>query len=784
MNYALPGVIKSSKPKKNDVKQSQTSSNLFPSLNGKKPKRKITRQEKADKRTEAAVLMTLVGAESPAARVAKKKTVTNLQKISSILSSLCEDDMDVQEDERQQNLSHLAVLVNDYPTLPYAKRKALLPQRPPSMHPHIQFRLATQGDGGFSPSGSRPGSSQRIPTTNLITHTIEELEVKRKVNYETKHEKDEQFCAMQAEKLEAKMAAAELHTLLYEEERRKKAAERKRTWKTIIKVYRIARGFGALWKDHKSLLYIRNVATPCWKRCVAVAKRKRARAELNAAKIGSMKKPTVPSLAKHNFFGILPPMVLGNMIESLEPCCYSKGEFIMMQGDWGTQMYLMDTGKVDIIIYIRGGPPILPEHQQQVTLGDVLTTSNSTGRATTPSTTGSESTEGEDGVPQKAPKTKPAAVAPVRTLSAKSKLRGKVVATLGDGAYFGEFALLSAEGRTASIRCVEDCNCWVLPSAVFWDEVQKMRQPHLVTELVQLGDKRRAANMKTVYPPLTTYFEQFPPFSKFSSDTLQAIKADMVPVPLHDNDVVISKGTVGDPACMYLLVRGTVEMRSRTKRGHKVVRTYTKGEWFGEAQAFFVTPSDYDFVVTCKSDAWRLNRQALLDRMLLQPDAWLDAQQYINRVRATLLAPLSLPTLVACEWVEKTWLSEEERIAVANTMRKHLVPQVLNTSDSLVVGGAPITTIYFIVRGTLEGQNSTKELVGSGTWIGIDRLMSGEAVWECTFKAKSQVSAWELDLQVAGKQILEMHPPIDAKRLSFLDRQRMLQAKRKENSQL
>jgi len=65
---------------------------------------------------------------------------------------------------------------------------------------------------------------------------------------------------------------------------------------------------------------------------------------------------------------------------------------------------------------------------------------------------------------------------------------GKVVATLSDGAYFGEIALLTSSPRTATVRARTDCDCFFLDKADFARVLRD--RPQFMKAVMDLAGKR------------------------------------------------------------------------------------------------------------------------------------------------------------------------------------------------------------------------------------------------------------------------------------------------------
>ncbi len=65
---------------------------------------------------------------------------------------------------------------------------------------------------------------------------------------------------------------------------------------------------------------------------------------------------------------------------------------------------------------------------------------------------------------------------------------GKVVATLSDGAFFGEIALLTSSPRTATVRASADCDCFTLDKSDFTRVLRD--RPQFMKSVMDIAGKR------------------------------------------------------------------------------------------------------------------------------------------------------------------------------------------------------------------------------------------------------------------------------------------------------
>eukprot|EP01065_Artemidia_motanka_P015505 TRINITY_DN19289_c0_g1_i1.p1 TRINITY_DN19289_c0_g1~~TRINITY_DN19289_c0_g1_i1.p1 ORF type:complete len:1115 (+),score=230.43 TRINITY_DN19289_c0_g1_i1:67-3345(+) len=141
---------------------------------------------------------------------------------------------------------------------------------------------------------------------------------------------------------------------------------------------------------------------------------------------------------------------LSVIVQRLQPRCYRQGEHLCHFGTSGAEMFFLRRGEVDVLV------PQLPPAGQQG--GDDPDSPG--GRTQSPSADGRTSPSAFGG------RTSPTNPSPTRRRSTRrmslANAEMRCVATLPQGACFGEFSLVFGEKRTATIRAKTHCDVWIL----------------------------------------------------------------------------------------------------------------------------------------------------------------------------------------------------------------------------------------------------------------------------------------------------------------------------------
>eukprot|EP00996_Jenningsia_fusiforme_P001332 NODE_221_length_2689_cov_30.958712_g203_i0.p1 GENE.NODE_221_length_2689_cov_30.958712_g203_i0~~NODE_221_length_2689_cov_30.958712_g203_i0.p1 ORF type:complete len:662 (-),score=125.17 NODE_221_length_2689_cov_30.958712_g203_i0:530-2515(-) len=524
------------------------------------------------------------------------------------------------------------------------------------------------------------------------------LEERRAANYQRRFELE----SVELKVREHLAAQAEVyrefrHIEATEGPRRERLARLQSRWLVCLAVASPIFILTAQAKKFRALEMLRFLLAPSVARRFLLKRRRRERGAFTAALSQGKRPPNVESLLKHKFFEMWPRASLQNLASVMVPQAFREGEHIMTEGELGDSMYFLDIGSVDIVI---------------------------------------KKTESHS--------------------KSRSRTNGFIVATLESGAYFGEFALLSDEPRTATIIAKCDCLCWALTKVQFLSQLGSVGEsaPLLVT-LKSLSDHRRQQNMKKLYPLKPENLRRLPMFAHWPDEQLTLVIERMEPAVLHVGDVLFREGEVAD--AMYFLARGECEVLKRKASPRQQVSDdqpncsvagdlglsealLRAGDAFGEIGCLFLELRSATIRCTVNSDLWRLSKVDLSDIMLSHVVLFVQSKARVNRIRAEWIQKVPAKQLVANPLV-KEHFGQRVRRAPA-LLYPVMMPFVFTDGDVVAERGSMCTGIHFINSGCVESPYTHIEL-GPGQTLGSDAT-SAVRIYQDTFKAVSKVECWFL----------------------------------------
>lgn len=173
------------------------------------------------------------------------------------------------------------------------------------------------------------------------------------------------------------------------------------------------------------------------------------------------------------------------------------------------------------------------------------------------------------------------------------------LATLEEGTFFGEMALLSEAPRSASVEAAaEDTQVLEISAAVLTDLSKK--HPSVATALKKFCRQRMLSNLMSSAP-------LFRPFSRGDRrDLVQKFRARDV----KKGDPVIKEGAMSDG--LYLILSGEVEVSVKGRR----VAALKEGDVFGEMSLLSRAPATATVVSSRHTSLLRLPREDF-DRLIL-----------------------------------------------------------------------------------------------------------------------------------------------------------------------
>eukprot|EP00736_Rhodelphis_marinus_P009065 Rmarinus@m.8431 len=145
---------------------------------------------------------------------------------------------------------------------------------------------------------------------------------------------------------------------------------------------------------------------------------------------------------------------------------------------------------------------------------------------------------------------------------AKKQEMGRVLRTLGHGAYFGEIALLYSCPRSATVVAKSDSTVWEIGRAKFQFV---LRSTHF---------RKHAARME--------FMQSVPVLQKLSLYQRSAIAQALRDMEFRKGNLIVKQGeNPGDNAHFYIIKDGECECTVLGDSG-KIVKTLKKGDYFGE----------------------------------------------------------------------------------------------------------------------------------------------------------------------------------------------------------
>eukprot|EP01065_Artemidia_motanka_P009127 TRINITY_DN1465_c0_g1_i1.p1 TRINITY_DN1465_c0_g1~~TRINITY_DN1465_c0_g1_i1.p1 ORF type:complete len:924 (+),score=263.09 TRINITY_DN1465_c0_g1_i1:77-2848(+) len=465
-------------------------------------------------------------------------------------------------------------------------------------------------------------------------------------------------------------------------------------------------------------------------------------------------------LKKIDFFEDWRPYNLEKLIEAMVPDAFRAGDYIMMEGDWGMEMYVIAKGAVEIVIRKPAGP---------------------------------------GGVKKKS----------------RSKQDGLVVATLTESSarrFFGEFSVLCHEPRTASVVAATDIMLWRIGKKDI-DAQLDLLPPSVREKVLKAADHRRTQNMAKLFPlkgdKLTKAPEGACPLFQcypVGSMQLTEIVNKFEPRVVRPNTTLFEQGDQGD--LFYFIASGEVEIRKRKpkaaapapaspppkrqqslagaqpppsprggaearqstsaaadddRRGSHAaeldpsedmdtVATLSAGCSFGEVALIFLETRTATAVATQSSDLWVLKKDDLLMFLMSMPDWFVEAKKTINRVRASWLPPSTIELWHADSMLAKLTGPRFFRDAVGV-----MEPRVIDRSVDIVQSGSDIDHIILVVEGVVRHLRSSDVYHGPVVF-GVPDVLTFQPKWFHTLKAERRCDCWLLP-KVDFFQIMKRHHP-------------------------
>jgi CRP-like cAMP-binding protein len=180
------------------------------------------------------------------------------------------------------------------------------------------------------------------------------------------------------------------------------------------------------------------------------------------------------------------------------------------------------------------------------------------------------------------------------------------LARLGEGAFFGEMALLSGAPRTANVVAEQDTELLEVTDVVLRQLAQK--HPQVVTSLKNFYRQRLLANVMAISP----LFRDFDPQERKSIAEKFRMKQ------VSPGDVMIVEGKSSDG--LYVVLHGSVQVAAAAKAGKSVELARLKeGDIFGEMSLLTRLPATATVTSVGNSIVLRLPRENFQELVVTHP---------------------------------------------------------------------------------------------------------------------------------------------------------------------
>eukprot|EP01006_Ploeotia_vitrea_P046407 TRINITY_DN67023_c7_g2_i1.p1 TRINITY_DN67023_c7_g2~~TRINITY_DN67023_c7_g2_i1.p1 ORF type:complete len:943 (+),score=65.50 TRINITY_DN67023_c7_g2_i1:65-2893(+) len=393
--------------------------------------------------------------------------------------------------------------------------------------------------------------------------------------------------------------------------------------------------------------------------------------------ITSVRSRYIPQLNEEIFHKIdifkrWPEANIQNLLPALFNKAFLRGEYIMKQGDSGSELYFLMTGEVEVIIH----KPKKKGKGWSLLEGDTQT-----------------------------------------------------VATLKPGACFGEFAVLNKEPRMASIRCKTRCDVWVLTKQMFRAQLDKC-PPDVLAETHHLANNRRATNLPKLYPLKPKHLLENEIFQKWDEKELNQLISAAKPAIFNQGDTIIKQGTMGHS--LFLIVRGEVTVTTERKVNGKnevtEVATLGHARMFGEISCLFLERRTATVKACGMCDCWEIHKDALMGVLTANPINFVAAKSITNKWRAKWMGELvkEIPLEVLENQLFFWPMIPKKHHGTIQALWK---PMVKAHGDHLVEPGCPCDTAYITTLGEVEKHHSTTPVM----YFSPSAIGSVEIFLDCTW---------------------------------------------------
>lgn len=455
--------------------------------------------------------------------------------------------------------------------------------------------------------------------------------------------------------------AEALHQRLLAEKKWLENQQRTKMWTEVLVSTMVARRVYHELCVHHAFVKLRERFRPMLVRKIAIMHRRRARKELTAANLEQNPRPTSATLMsmQGDFFRDWSLKELDDLIQHMTPRSYNANEFIMLAGDFDREMYVLVKGSVQILIPDKTNP----SKRRSVATAKVA-------------------------IPKEAP------------------------------AYFGEFALLCMEPRSASILCTTDCHVWVVSQASFAYELQFL-SPQVAATLQAATDKRRKQNLQNYFPLRMEVLRRQPFLAHWSAAMLQELINELEPHVIRPDTVLFREGEY--QPVMYIVGEGTVRLHKAADPS--VYQDVGAGDCIGIFETLF-THERRATSAKCltHTDLWSISRQKLINIAMQDPEAMLESRRIVQEMKAGQLTRCVKPApfFTNDPYIQWFLTPHAQQLAWAEAE-----PRVYCTNEQLFREGEDVKGLFIIAVGTFSIRFSAKSFEGWDEEISVNPVARG-----------------------------------------------------------
>ncbi|NLE76374.1 MAG: cyclic nucleotide-binding domain-containing protein, partial [Chloroflexi bacterium] len=187
---------------------------------------------------------------------------------------------------------------------------------------------------------------------------------------------------------------------------------------------------------------------------------------------------------------------------------------------------------------------------------------------------------------------------------------GQPLATLQEGEFFGEMALLAGTDRSTAVRAVQDTTLWMLPRADF--EGLLVRQPSISLALNRALSQRLLDADRRFHD---AHLRRIPLFRPLTDAQLDEVAGGLKQVSYPAGTVICREGDPGDR--MWFIEMGRVDVHLQLQGARVDLATLASGDFFGEMALLTGGARSATVQAVTPVELWSLDK-ARFDKMLAQ----------------------------------------------------------------------------------------------------------------------------------------------------------------------